>query len=62
VAAVPLAAVTGYPADLDGLVDTPEWPVLVLPKPVRLAQILEVLRLLAGPAPGGDPGRDVAGA
>jgi CheY-like chemotaxis protein len=42
---LPLAAVTGYPADLDGLLGTPEWPILVLTKPVRLSQILEVLRL-----------------
>ena len=59
---VPLAAVTGFPGDLDGLFDTPEWPVLVLTKPVRLAQILEVLRYLAGPAPGGERGRDVVAA
>jgi CheY-like chemotaxis protein len=45
--AVPLAAVTAYPADLDALVGTPEWPILVLTKPVRLAQILEVLQLLS---------------
>jgi CheY-like chemotaxis protein len=60
--AVPLAAVTGFPGDLDELFDTPEWPVLVLTKPVRLAQIQEVLRLLAGPAPGGERGRDVVAA
>jgi CheY-like chemotaxis protein len=59
---VPLAAVTAFPGDLDGLLDTPEWPVLVLPKPVRLAQILEVLRLLAGPTRGGKPGGDRAAA
>jgi CheY-like chemotaxis protein len=41
----PLAAITGFPADLDELLGTPEWPVLILTKPVRLPQILEVLRL-----------------
>ncbi len=56
--AVPLAAVTGFPGDLDELFDTPEWPVLVLTKPVRLAQILEVLRYLVRPAPGGEQGGD----
>ena len=59
---VPLAAVTASPGDLDGLLDTPEGPVLVLPKPVRLAQILEVLRLLAGLPRGGKPGGDRAAA
>jgi CheY-like chemotaxis protein len=42
---IPLAAVTAYPADLDALHGSPEWPILVLTKPVRLAQIMEVLRL-----------------
>jgi CheY-like chemotaxis protein len=46
---LPLAAVTGYPADLDGLLGTPEWPVLILTKPVRLSQILELLRLTIVP-------------
>ena len=52
--ALPLAAVTGYPGDLDALLGTPEWPILVLTKPVRLPQILEVLRLtvpVVGAAP-----------
>ena len=48
---IPLAAVTAFPADLEALVGTPEWPILVVTKPVRLAQILEVLHLL--PRPGG---------
>jgi CheY-like chemotaxis protein len=43
---IPLAAVTAFPTDLDGLLGTAEWPILVLTKPVRLAQIQEVLRLL----------------
>lgn len=42
---LPLAAVTGYPADLDSLHGTPECPVLILPKPFRSTQIEEVLRL-----------------
>jgi CheY-like chemotaxis protein len=46
---LPLAAVTGYPADLDGLLGTPEWPILLLTKPVRRSQILEVLRLTVSP-------------
>jgi CheY-like chemotaxis protein len=46
---IPLAAVTGYPGDLDALLSTPEWPILVLTKPARLAQILEVLRLTISP-------------
>lgn len=48
---IPLAAVTAYPADLDALVGTPEWPILVVTKPVRLVQLLEVVHLL--PRPGG---------
>ena len=47
---LPLAAVTGYPADLDELLGTSEWPILVLTKPVRLSQIQEVLRLTVAPA------------
>jgi CheY-like chemotaxis protein len=42
---LPLAAVTGYPGDLDDLHGTPECPVLILPKPFRVGQIDEVLRL-----------------
>jgi CheY-like chemotaxis protein len=62
---VPLAAVTAYPADLDALLSAPEWPILVLAKPVRLAQILEVLHLLSRPEgrrrPAGPPGAAVLG-
>ncbi|HZR99074.1 MAG TPA: GntR family transcriptional regulator [Chloroflexota bacterium] len=47
--ALPLAAVTGYPADLDELHGTPECPVLILPKPFRVGQIDEVLRLALRP-------------
>ena len=53
--ALPLAAVTGYPADLDELLGTPEWPVLILTKPVRLPQILEVLRLTVSPVGAAPP-------
>lgn len=49
---LPVAAITAFPADLDELLGTPEWPILVLTKPVRLAQILELLRLaLRSPSP-----------
>jgi len=46
---LPLAAVTGYPGDLDMLHGTPECPVLILPKPFRVGQIDEVLRLALRP-------------
>jgi CheY-like chemotaxis protein len=46
---LPLAAVTGYPGDLDLLHGTPECPVLILPKPFRVGQIDEVLRLALRP-------------
>jgi CheY-like chemotaxis protein len=42
---LPLAAVTAYPEDLTALHDSPESPVLVIPKPFRSAQIREALRL-----------------
>ena len=42
---VPLAAITGYPDDLAELHGTPEFPVLVLPKPVWAHQIAETLAL-----------------
>ncbi len=59
---VPLAAVTAYPADLDALLSAPEWPILVLTKPVRLAQILEVLRLAVRPGgPAGAPEAPTSG-
>jgi CheY-like chemotaxis protein len=47
---LPVAAVTGYPGDLDALHGTPECPVLILPKPFRASQIEEVLRLALHPA------------
>ncbi len=53
--ALPLAAVTGYPGDLDELLGTPEWPILVLTKPIRLPQILEVLRLTVSAASAAPP-------
>jgi DNA-binding transcriptional regulator YhcF (GntR family) len=48
---LPLAAVTGFPGDLDTLHGTPECPVLILPKPFRASQIEEVLRLALQPTP-----------
>jgi DNA-binding transcriptional regulator YhcF (GntR family) len=43
--ALPVAAVTAYPADLAGLLGTPESPVLILPKPFRPTQVREALGL-----------------
>jgi CheY-like chemotaxis protein len=49
---LPIAAVTAYPADLEGLHGTPESPILVVPKPFRAHQIGELLRLgVRVPAP-----------
>lgn len=45
---VPLAAVTGYPADLAELMASPEAPVLVIPKPFRAEQVEEALGLALG--------------
>jgi CheY-like chemotaxis protein len=42
---LPLAAVTAYPGDLAALHGSPEWPVLVIPKPFHGRQILEAVRL-----------------
>jgi DNA-binding transcriptional regulator YhcF (GntR family) len=42
---LPLAVITAYPDDLDELYDTPECPVLIVPKPVRAAQVRQVLQL-----------------
>ena len=46
---VPLVALTGYPQDLDELVGTPDWPVLILSKPFWPHQIEETLRLVLRP-------------
>jgi CheY-like chemotaxis protein len=46
--ALPLAALTGYPADLNALHGTPEWPVLILSKPFYPQQIMEALRFTLG--------------
>lgn len=43
--ALPLAAITGYPADLAELHGTPECPILIIPKPFRATQIAELFRL-----------------
>ena len=42
---VSLAAVTAYPDDLEPLHGTADHPVLIVTKPFRAAQVLEVLRL-----------------
>lgn len=42
---LPLAAITGYPGDVDQLLGTPESPVLVLAKPCRLRHLREALAL-----------------
>jgi DNA-binding transcriptional regulator YhcF (GntR family) len=42
---LPLAVLTGYPEDLIELHGTPEWPILILAKPVFSQQIEEALRL-----------------
>lgn len=46
--ALPLAAVTGYPDDLAELHGTAEYPVLILTKPVRQEQLLEIFRYTLG--------------
>jgi CheY-like chemotaxis protein len=43
---VPLAAVTGYPDDLTPLHGTPDYPVLIIPKPVWAPYIEQALRLI----------------
>jgi DNA-binding NtrC family response regulator len=45
---LPLVALTGYPDDLSALHGTPEWPVLIVPKPFWAHQIEETLRLALG--------------
>lgn len=46
---LPLAAITAYPDDLAELHGTPEYPILVLAKPVRVRQLAEVLHLVLRP-------------
>ena len=48
---VPVAAVTGYPGDLADLFGTPEFPLMVLPKPFRGQQLDELLGLAVGKGP-----------
>jgi CheY-like chemotaxis protein len=43
---VPLAAITGFPDDLDPLTGTPECPFLVLRKPFWAAQLNQMLALI----------------
>jgi DNA-binding GntR family transcriptional regulator len=50
---VPVAALASSPADLAGLFESPEWPLLVLPEPVRLGHLERALRLAVG-----RPGRE----
>jgi CheY-like chemotaxis protein len=42
---LPLAVLTGFTDDLSELHGTPEWPILVLSKPVWALQIQEAMRL-----------------
>jgi DNA-binding transcriptional regulator YhcF (GntR family) len=42
---IPLAAITGYPDDLNELHGTPEYPILVLTKPVFAENIQSALRM-----------------
>jgi DNA-binding transcriptional regulator YhcF (GntR family) len=43
---IPVAAVTGFADDLAPLQHTPEWPFLVIPKPVRGAQLARLFALI----------------
>jgi CheY-like chemotaxis protein len=45
---LPLAAVTGYAADLADLLGTPDCPLLILSKPVQPNQLQQVLQLVHG--------------
>ncbi len=45
---VPVAAMVTELDDLAGLFGTAEWPLLVLPKPVTMGLLDELLRLVAG--------------
>lgn len=48
---LPLIAVTAYPSDLAALHGSPEWPVLIIPKPFHARQIHEALRFAFGRTP-----------
>ncbi len=45
---LPLAVLTGFTDDLAELHGTPEWPILVLAKPVWAHQIQEAIRMALG--------------
>ncbi len=45
---LPMAVLTGFAEDLTELHGTPEWPVLVLSKPVWAHQIQEAMRMALG--------------
>lgn len=45
---LPLAVLTGFSDDLTELHGTPEWPILVLAKPVWAHQIQEAIRMALG--------------
>jgi len=47
-AELPVAAVTGYVADLADLLDTADCPVLILSKPVQARQLNHALQLVLG--------------
>lgn len=46
---LPIAAVTAFPDDLSDLHGTADCPVLIIAKPFRLAQVMEVFRLVFHP-------------
>jgi DNA-binding transcriptional regulator YhcF (GntR family) len=47
---VPLVAIVADVRDLLGLFGSAEWPLLVLPKPINLGQVDELLRLVTPPS------------
>jgi CheY-like chemotaxis protein len=49
---VPLAAVTGFAADLSNLIGTPDCPLLMLSKPVQSNQLQDLLELVHGQGQG----------
>jgi CheY-like chemotaxis protein len=58
---LPLAAMIAVADDLAALYGAPEWPVLVIPKPIRLSHVDEVLQLALG-RPAAAVGPSAAGA
>ena len=45
-AELPIAVVAATPEDCADLFDSPEWPLLVVPEPVRLGHLDQLLRLV----------------